>query len=291
MTRAGSTKTYAVTAAQGGRRRAYRRALLQQAQPQATAPAAADLMLAFDFQLTTADAVQHMLTLESNHTRIDLAPAMVAVVQISLPPSVGFLATTITALTPPAESPASGLPATSSSITLWATSAFSPRYAAGSRAPGVPLAAEKAVGGPQLLTARTTRCTASLASAWQPTMQRPRLLETYHNASSVARVNVSQVAAVVVAVPFLGSVPSPLLSIDLLVAPAGARASSPLTEVNIYTLKAGDAKPGCPALNAYALPAGLGAGPQAGMVVVGVRLKPSQARVANKGHLMQVRHL
>lgn len=55
-----------------------------------------------------------------------------------------------------------------------------------------------------------------------------------------------------VAIVNLGTTAAPLQSIDILVLPAGAAASSPPVVLNIYKQRAGDKKPTCPALNSSA---------------------------------------
>jgi hypothetical protein len=169
-------------------------------------------------------------------------------------------------------------------VTRWASGASSPRYAVGARPAEVALAAAKAVGAPQLLNPKGLKCKPKLGIAWGHTMARPRVLQLTYSPS----VPVSMLEGVVVAVVNIGAAAAPLQSIDLLVLPLGAAASSSPVVLNLYTHRAGDGKPACLALNTYALPAGLAAGPYASWRVVGVRLRPSQDRVASKGALLQV---
>ena len=89
----------------------------------------------------------------------------------------------------------------------------------------------------------------------------------------------------VVAIPYLGTAAAPLKSIDLLLAPNGG-SSTPMV-VQVYAHHTGDAKPACPALNTYTLPVSI-PGVKTDTRVVGVRLRPTQDRVPNKGALMQV---
>lgn len=135
-----------------------------------------------------------------------------------------------------------------------------------------------------MLTARGLQCATNLAIAWGPTMARPRMLDVYHGANGVA---LSAVQAVMVAVSNLGSSAAPLQSIHLLVVKQG-NATAAVEHLAVYQHAPGDAKPKCPALNAYTLPGRLATGAYAGARVVGVRLRPSQERVASKQMLLQV---
>lgn len=293
IARSGARKTFKVTAAQGGRRLL----LVEVADGAIDATAGAGLgigrrlaqadnaiNLGITFQLTSA-GIARMEALAATGTGIDLNPAIAAAVAEAFPASVGaaLLAVSVAPLQASSPDPSASAP---KSVTVWANSAYSKRYSKG-RINKAVLGYEKAVGAPQMLAiARgAPRCASSLGTAWGPTMARPRVLEVYFNGSST--VAASRVASVVVAINYLGASAAPLQSIDLLLQPAGS--STTPTAVNVYTHHAGDAKPSCPALNTYALPASVFSGPNAGARIVGVRLRPTQERVRSKGALMQVR--
>ena len=244
-------------------------------------------------QLTSAEAIARLEALQASGTGIDVQRAL----QAALDDSFGAarlrvqvlsltLAVPAAAAAAPNPSPAlSSTPGASvNAKTRWASGASSPRYASGARPADVALAATKAVGAPQLLTSKGLKCKSNLGIAWGPTMARPRVLQLTYSPS----VPVSMLEGVVVAVVNIGTTAAPLQSIDLLVLPLGAAASSSPVVLNLHTHHAGDAKPACPALNTYPLPAELATGPYASARVVGVRLRPSQDRVAGKGALLQV---
>lgn len=60
------------------------------------------------------------------------------------------------------------------------------------------------------------------------------------------------------------------------------------SSITVYTAAAADTGPTCAALNTYTLPPAAVASGKAGVVVVGVRVVPSQKRVASKMQLMHV---
>ena len=159
-------------------------------------------------------------------------------------------------------------------LTMWATSAFSPRYARNKRPAGVSPAAEKALGPPQLK--QKHRCGMNVAIAWVPTMARPRKLEVFYNQSVV----LFQVDAVVVVVVNVGSQRPALASLDLQLDDGSF--------LTVFKATAASPQPTCLAENTYAVPAALRTGPAASRRVVGVRLHPTQARVKSKQELMQV---
>jgi hypothetical protein len=240
-------------------------------------------------QATSVEAIERFELLAASGVGIDVKGALQAALTDSLGPQRPQVlsAAVLPAATPvpaPSSSGLSSAPAPAAAKMRWATAAASPRYAAGARPADVALASAKAVGAPQLLTTPGLRCKSNLAIAWGPTMARPRMLQlTYSSA-----VPVSMLEGVVVAVVNIGTTAAPLQSIDLLVLPLGAATNSSLVVLNLYTHRVGDAKLACPALNTYALPTGLSTGTHASARGVGVRLRPSQDRVAGKGALLQV---
>lgn len=318
--RSGAVYSFPVTSAQGGRRallganiRAAERPARQLSQSDTNKhsagrrvlllPESVPLSIALEItlELTTLEAVERIEALEALNTGVDLQSAMQEAVAAALPAGTQLLQVSVS--TPlagpgdgvapsPTDPAASSAPRpTSAAKVIWATSAHSPRYARGRRAPGVPLGADKAVGAPQLLMTRpgALRCASNIRIAWNPTLARPRFLDVFFNGTSSApmSINVSRVHAVVVAVTHLGSLPAPLQSITLLLQQPGAPAAG-LSTLVVYTHVAGNGRPACPALNTYALLPSLLAGPSAGARVVGIRLKPSQDKVADKRQLMQV---
>jgi hypothetical protein len=109
-------------------------------------------------------------------------------------------------------------------------------------------------------------------------MARPRQLEAFYNQRAV----LSTVDAVLVVVVNVGSQQPALTVLELQLEDG--------TYVPIFQADGSSPPPSCLAHNVYAVPAALHTGPAAGMRVVGVRLKPSQARVARKQDLLQVGH-
>lgn len=252
-------------------------------------------------QMLTPEAVERIAAIEAAATGVDLQAAMQAAASVALPPGTQVLSVYVSSplIAPPPPPAAPGMtpapgsrPATSSKL-VWATSARSPRYAKGQRPAGEPLGAERAVGVPQLLMSPVgaVSCAPNLKIAWVPTMARPRFLEVYMNGSTARpiHVNVSHVLAVEVAVTFLGSSPAPLHSVELLVLPKDSPPKAALVTLPVYTFKAGDPRPVCPALNRYPIPPEYITGPHGSARIVGVRLRPSQDRARSKMQMMQVR--
>lgn len=295
-TRSGSSKVFSLTPAQGGRRR---RSLMQT--PAVTPDPYKDVDLAIAMTFTTQQAAARVeQALQSGLA--NLTAAMQAVVKQSFPPGTGL--SVFTALTfapvvyppppmppppPPPSPPPSSLPLPAHSpppvppplvsepITIWASSAGSPRYAKRSARPaGVPMAADKAVGRPQLKQG-VTQCKANNAIAWVPTMARPRRLDVYYNAS----ITLGQVDAVVLSVINVGSKTPALQSVQLVL--------EDQSTVTVYTGSKAGPNPACAALNLFRLPATAVLASKAGMRVVGVRVVPSQERVPGKVHLIHVR--
>lgn len=272
--RGGSPKTFALTLVQGGRR-------LQQA-PLPTDPALPgfddaayrdlDIEIATGFTSPQV-AARVAALLASGALPPTLDTAMQGAVVSALPAgsvaSVTVRASFIAmALSPPPPAPVP--------VTVWASSAGSPRYAKGARPSGVQLAADKAVGSPQLKRSMAA-CKPNNAIAWVPSMARPRRLVVYYNASVVA---LRDVAGVELSIINVGTKVPALVALELLLGDGSSLA--------IYEGTPNDPWPACPALNLYEVPAGAVPRRKAGMRVVGVRVVPNQGNVPGKTHLIHV---
>lgn len=144
---------------------------LQQA---ASANASNTLELLYAVQFVTRCAAERMATVLStpalsSGASQSLAALTDSVVTSTWPSSVQVYSVIVNART--------ALTANNNTVsaavrTLWASSAFSPRYAKGARPAGVPPAAEKALGAPQLKPKMA--CRSNVGIAWEPTAGRPR---------------------------------------------------------------------------------------------------------------------
>lgn len=113
------------------------------------------------------------------------------------------------------------------------------------------------------------------------TMQRPRKLDLWY----AGNTTLSQLTAIVVGVVNIGTASPALASLELVL---DDNPSAPLTVYSSVLPGSGAQQPACAALNQYPVAEALTRGPRAGARVVGVRLTPSQARVASKKDLIHV---
>lgn len=294
-TRSGAWKVFSLTRAQGGHRR---RGLAQAGTPMATTDPyeGVDIAITIGFGSAVA-AEQFALLLQSDNApgQANLTAALQDVVAKSFPQGTQFRIKTLFVAvsypqppspppSPPPPSPPSppltpgattAAPAPVTPVTLWATSAYSPRYAAGTRPAGTTVAAAKATGKPQLKPG-VAKCAPNNAIAWVPTMGRPRKLEVFYSVS----VTLGQVHAVVLSVINVGSQTPALVSLEILLKDGSS--------VTVYAGTHAGPNPACPALNMYSVPATAVAAGKAGVAVVGVRVVPNQGRVPGKTHLIHV---